>query len=381
MSLMLEPVFEQTKQKYHLELLAGGRGLYRSLRWLYFTEDISNDSFLRGGELFVITGFSFQGGTLPEEFLRTLIKRQACGLIINTGKYVWKDKIPQKLLDLCESEDFPLISMPWEHHLSDVLQEYSHYIFSYAHVQDKLSYIFQLLLSDPKLYSADDETRLLSAGFEPSGTYQVAVLNSSNQAIEMTAENQLNQTETKFSLFSYDGKQILVFYQADDILTRLQEILNRLRNLFPQYAVTCGVGSTVRGIKKLAESFRNGTAALTYAKHEEKPLAFFDELGIYRLFLSCDNGALLDGFGAVLRPLEDYDAKYHSLLLETLRIYLQCNGSVQTVSAQMYCHRNTTNYRIQKIADLLGFKPDSSAHIFELQMAFYLREYRDIFKI
>jgi DNA-binding PucR family transcriptional regulator len=58
---------------------------------------------------------------------------------------------------------------------------------------------------------------------------------------------------------------------------------------------------------------------------------------------------------------------------------MQCNGSVNLVSDAMYCHRNTTNYRIKKIRALLGTELDSQEMLFRLQLAFYIREYRRIY--
>jgi purine catabolism regulator len=49
-----------------------------------------------------------------------------------------------------------------------------------------------------------------------------------------------------------------------------------------------------------------------------------------------------------------YDQKYNGKLLETLKTYLECNGSKQETSNRLYIVRQTLYHRLQKIENLLG---------------------------
>ena len=390
-TLMLGTVYEETEHKYQLKLLAGAEGLHRSLRWLYFSEDISNADFLRGGELMVITGFSLQGAQELENFLRMLISKNCCGVIINVGKYIMEEDIHEEILTLCNENQFPLITMPWKYHLTDIIQEYSRQIFFRTHEQDRVNDIFQLLLRDRRLCSAEDESRLMAHHFDPEGSYCVARLSWHAQGgaplsttlprdLHVLTENHLNQTKAQTCAFLYQDQLVLVFYGAVEaaVEVHVAKIATMCAAAFPGLSMLCGVGSALSGIWQLRESYQRAGLALLCAPLEGKRSLKFADLGIFQLFYTCRDAAVLAQFAEILAPLHAHDAQYDSQLLETLRLYLRFSGSVNVVSDEMYCHRNTTNYRIKKIKALLGLDLDRREVLFQLQLAFHLREYQSI---
>ena len=389
-ALMLGTVFEQTKEKYGLQLLAGEQGMHRSLRWLYFSEDIENAEFLRGGELMLLTGYSFGGREGFERFVKMLISRNACGVIVNVGKYLFREDLSPELLTLCDARQFPLITMPWEYHLTDIWQDYGQQIFLRAHEQNRLTYLFQMLLEDSRHYSPEDESRLIANRFAPRGSYCAAVLSWSHRErkaaecsgeITVLVENHLNQAGEPTCAFPYRNQQVLIFQTRDmqKIRQLLEEIQNTCRRRYPALTVTCGLGSPVLGAERLGESYSRALAALSYGIYWGAGLISFEDLGVFQLFFTCRDRSVLEGFSGILAPLEEYDAQYGGQLTETLRRYMQFNGSVNMVSDAMYCHRNTTNYRIKKIKALLETDLDSQETLFRLQLAFYIREYQRIY--
>ncbi|MEH7439006.1 helix-turn-helix domain-containing protein, partial [Neobacillus drentensis] len=55
-----------------------------------------------------------------------------------------------------------------------------------------------------------------------------------------------------------------------------------------------------------------------------------------------------------LQPVIQYDQKYNGKLLETLKAYLECNGSKQETSNKLFIVRQTLYHRLQKLENLLG---------------------------
>lgn len=390
-TLMLGTVFEETKHKYQLKLLAGAEGLHRSLRWLYFSEDIGNAEFLRGGELMVITGFGLQDAAAFEQFLRMLIQKNCCGVILNIGKYIMEENIPPEILALCDAEQLPLISMPWNFHLADIMQEYSRQIFFRTHEQDRINDIFQLTLTDRKLCSEEDEARLAAHHFLPDGAYCVAqmswraagktpLLPELPRKLHVLVENHLNQTRRQLCVFPYQDDLVLIAYgESEEMLAaECARIVQLCEAAFPSARVYCGIGSKLTGLSQLRESHQRAGLALLCAGARDCATLRFADTGIYQLFFTCRDPAVLRQFSDALAPLETHDAQYDSQLMETLRLYLQFSGSVNLVSDEMYCHRNTTNYRIKKIKSLLGIELDRREALFSLQLAFFLREYQTL---
>lgn len=130
MAIRLSNLFEETRDLYELQLIAGSNGLHRELNWVYVAEDQSNASFLRTGELIISTGALYNH---TEEwllrFVHTLSNHHTCGLILNTGKHIFPSDITASVRDFCDNHDFPLFIMPWHIHIYDITRDYYDRIF------------------------------------------------------------------------------------------------------------------------------------------------------------------------------------------------------------------------------------------------------------
>jgi purine catabolism regulator len=56
-------------------------------------------------------------------------------------------------------------------------------------------------------------------------------------------------------------------------------------------------------------------------------------------------------------------------LTKTLRIFLQCGGQVTQAARKLFIHRNTLNYRLEKISLLLGCDVRDAQNQFTLSLA------------
>lgn len=147
MAIRLSNLFEETRDLYELQLIAGSNGLHRELNWVYVAEDQSNASFLRTGELIISTGALYNH---TEEwllrFVHTLSNHHTCGLILNTGKHIFPSDITASVRDFCDNHDFPLFIMPWHIHIYDITKDYYDRIF--VDMRSEHSLDFYRLLSE-----------------------------------------------------------------------------------------------------------------------------------------------------------------------------------------------------------------------------------------
>ena len=80
----------------------------------------------------------------------------------------------------------------------------------------------------------------------------------------------------------------------------------------------------------------------------------YADLGIYKvLFGVRDPSILSDYVESTLGVLMEYDQKNNTDYMRTLRVYLDSNGSVQQVAQQLNFHRNTVNYKMKMIREIL----------------------------
>ena len=101
----------------------------------------------------------------------------------------------------------------------------------------------------------------------------------------------------------------------------------------------------------------------------DKPVAVFDELGVWRLLARPDAGELQILVDHWIGPLIDYDREHRSELLKTLIAYLNEFGALEATAAKLYVHRNSLRYRLVRISELTGWDLNDPEQRFHLDLA------------
>lgn len=73
---------------------------------------------------------------------------------------------------------------------------------------------------------------------------------------------------------------------------------------------------------------------------------------LVKRFLTTANTPKL--YEQIYDPLIQYDREKGGELVQTLEAYIECNFSRTKTSEKLHIHRNSLNYRLQKIEELLG---------------------------
>ncbi|CDQ20963.1 purine catabolism regulatory protein [Halobacillus karajensis] len=116
-------------------------------------------------------------------------------------------------------------------------------------------------------------------------------------------------------------------------------------------------GKYVKRLHKLHESYQTAEETLTLQEKlpEDQFKFFYDDLHMYRLISLVHQHSNLDGLvEEYLGPIISYDEKNNTSLLETLRVYLACNGSKKETASKIFVVRQTLYHRLEKLEKLLG---------------------------
>ncbi|HEX5369092.1 MAG TPA: helix-turn-helix domain-containing protein [Dehalococcoidia bacterium] len=118
--------------------------------------------------------------------------------------------------------------------------------------------------------------------------------------------------------------------------------------------VLLGIGRYHPGIRGLMRSYEDARAALSIGRKlsREGRLFCLDELGLAALVGITDQETRVDLARHLLGPLEA-----ESELLKTLQTFFSDNCSIIAAASHLYIHRNTLNYRLEKISALIGLDP------------------------
>ncbi len=385
MAVSLKDLYTDTKQKFKLELLAGKEGLENTVSWVHLIEDVTTTDFIRGSELIITTGLGVKDEYWLEHFIESLSTQRAVGLIVNVGAYI--KEIPAHTLKYCEKIKFSLFIMPWEIHLVDIMQDFCNRIIQAEQIEINESAAFLNAILNPE-NKASYQPYLEQNGYKLKGSYCILVIHPDREIIpqekelllkklRITAINILNRLPIQFAVLNFNQEVILIFHGST--IEKIRKYSEKLRLGFKkEYAslrTLFGVGPVVTGADNIYKSFQRGQAVLRIGKKQNTDIMFYDDIGINKVILAVeDRQVLTDMYRDNLGSLEEYDKQHNTDYLTILRLYLSCNSSVQAVAEQTFTHRNTINYRIKKIKELLSSDLNTMEDRFRFQLAFYIRD-------
>lgn len=384
MGFTIEDMLVVSQNKYKMKFAAGKNGWSNSISWMLMVEDTIILEHFSGKELAITTGLGFATEEKMLDLTRILIKHHAAGLVVNTGYYV--HEIPQVVLDLCNESDFPILTVPWEVKLSEMVKDLSMRIYLQGAADEQISKALMNAISNPeKKEKYWDE---LLPYFDVDGTFQIALITTGDldkmdtverRRISYSFQIYLENLSHNGNFFYYDSFFVVVANAVpqEGMEEIIQGFLRRAGKRMPEYKVYAGLGSQVTDITNLRVAYMRARAAARMAMNTKKSLVRFDEMGINRLLYLVDDERLLTEMSDdLLKPLLEHDKKHDSEYTETLEAYLRYNGSIQAVSEELYTHRNTVIYRVNNIKKKLKCKLETPEERLPYQIACLIRKMR-----
>ena len=382
MGFTLADALNQSQEQYHLKLLAGQEGCSNAISWVHMIEDTTIIQQLWGKELVVTTGHGFQSEEELFMLIKYLIKYNSVGLIINIGKYIFE--IPSAIIDYCNEQEFPLLTIPWEVHLADLIKDFCMRCL-YSEKEDReLSKLFQEILTNNQIVE-EARPQLMSA-FDVDGNFQVVLISvegSDNfnaierRKIAFQIELCFEKIDSSYAFFWYDGYFVLIVnnLKADELKVIIDKMHKRAKKRIDDKRVYLGIGSQMKDLGQVYLSYKRAKAAILMAMQFELPIVFFEDMGVYQILFSIeDKQILIEMYHRLLQPLIDYDQKHHGELEKTLFYYLIYGESQITMAKNLYMHRDTINYRMNKIKELLNCQLDTFEEKVPYMLSYYIKK-------
>ena len=172
MGFTIEDMRLVSEERYKMEFIAGRNGWSNSISWLLMLEDLTIIQHFTGKELAVTTGLGFQTEEEMLKLVEELSRHNASGLIFNTGYYVME--IPTSVIAFCDENDLPLLIVPWEISLSDMIKDLSIRVFLQTQTDEQISNALIHAIETPE--GEDLYMRDLLAHFDLDGSFQVALI-------------------------------------------------------------------------------------------------------------------------------------------------------------------------------------------------------------
>jgi DNA-binding PucR family transcriptional regulator len=189
-------------------------------------------------------------------------------------------------------------------------------------------------------------------------------------------KTKMHMPKTRIGVVSHENMHLLIINNGTpDMHQRIQEIIQEIYlDKLTSRRIFIGVGIEVVGLSALGKSYNRAVTAMRMAVYQDKPVIRFEEMGFYKILFSVKDDEVLYAYAdEMLAPLDAYDAKNHNYI-EFLQAYIQNDRSLEHTAKSLFLHRNTVNYRLQKMKELLHSPLKTVEDLFPYQVALAIRD-------
>ena len=148
---------------------------------------------------------------------------------------------------------------------------------------------------------------------------------------------------------------VIVPSPEEERLLKVEEALSReLPRSLSGLSITVSRSRAASGPTDFERAAREAHLALNVGEAEGRSPIAFEETGSYRLLLGTSGEELHRFYSETVEPLVEYDEQYETDLVATVEAYLDSDGNAPATAKQMFTHRHTIRYRLERIRELSG---------------------------
>ncbi len=144
-----------------------------------------------------------------------------------------------------------------------------------------------------------------------------------------------------------------------EALTLGERLMSASAQAVPGLALTLAFSRFTRDPARLGMAIEEARLAHSIAEKLGRvgELVTFEETGSYKLLfrvLADRPDEISAFFGETVKPVLEYDRDHQTDLTATLSTYLENDGNLAATAAQLFTHRHTVRYRLDRIRDVAG---------------------------
>lgn len=158
---------------------------------------------------------------------------------------------------------------------------------------------------------------------------------------------------------------------------RARGIAEQLEHCAPEEQLRVAVSRTAQSLEELPLLRRHVRMMLRllWAESRIGTVCYYSELGMYQMLMSIDDTEAMQQFyEKTLAPLVRYDEKNGTDYVGLLQCYLRHDAGVSATASALFLHRNSVNYKLNRIQEILGCSLSRQTVRSQLLVAFMIRD-------
>jgi hypothetical protein len=344
------------------KVIAGADGLDRVAVRVNFTdtplqEEVDVD-LLGKGDVFICSFYAMQD---DEDVLYQNIAfyiRMGSACCIALDEFV--PHLPQRVLELANAAHYPILHINGLTPYAELIRDITRLILLDQDKEMIENQIGRLLSGE----AAAGEVNQLYQNSLGSGAVKYAVVHVTLNGLnalryKMLKEDLSTQFGVRFLQYFNGGFFLLAGDNAGLLLERTAPLLCHYD---PEHSAGCS--EVCSGADQLPDAFRQALSADETGRSLGMRSICYENLSVYKLLIPLRNSQVLEQFCTeTLTPLRSAN------LLETTRVYFECDGNIEKTAEILRQHKNTIRFRINKAKVLLGMEYSRCAFLEKVSLA------------
>lgn len=368
-----------------LKVVAGEKGLYKKIKHVTVMEVPNIGKWMKGND-FVITSLYAVKDDVKKQcnIIRELSELSCSCIAIKVGEYL--NEIPKELKDIANECELPLIKIPYELTYIDIIMEAMQLIFQeknhdsiiQKHIKNIIFDIYKkekFIVSRGKFLGIDLENNyfgVFTLSFHDNEEVNECNMNCLKRLANEFSKHLTSHKDFDLSTYINVEKNVSIIIQSqfkeniEKILPYMEkEALIQTEHYLKDKKLFIGVGNIENGLKSIKNSYLNSIKAIKAGQifKEKDKVFFYKDMEIYCVLKEVITECTDPLMNLVLKNIKDRN------LLDTLIKYYECNTNLDETSMELFVHKNTVKYRLQKIKEMTGLDVKVHEDSFKLYLA------------
>lgn len=298
---------------------------------------------------------TFTDGDMPSDAVRAFVQSEADSQVIQ-GYHFFKilneSILEYVLVSKGSSEDAYMIGKV-------AVSEIQNLLIAYRERFDKNNFIQNLLLDNMLLVDIYNRAKKLHIDLEARRVVFIIETKQEKDSIALETMRTLFAARTKDFITAVDERSIILVREMGDgesygELEEISKVIRDMLNSEAMSSVRISYGTIVGEINQVSRSYKEAKMALDVGKifYSEKDIVAYNTLGIgrliYQLPIQLCEMFMKEIFGENLPDTFDDET------LVTINKFFENNLNVSETARQLYVHRNTLVYRLEKLQKSTG---------------------------
>lgn len=277
-----------------------------------------------------------------------LIESGASGLGV---KDIYYQVLPEDVLTLAESADFPIFMFDNSVYFEDVITEFKGFIDEIKHEESLGISLQDIIERDVSSDKITESYKLTLGNYRgPYNGIYIRFREKNPMESLVLKGHQLNKRMNVLFSGVYKNGLFIIF---DDIQ---EETIERVLSQegFKTSSYYYGLGSTYDEIKNYQKLLNESLLNCRIADIEELDVVMKKDRGLYQLISPNRNQEVFQQYkDNHLNPIISYDGADNMTLFETVLAFVKNEGQIKATASALNQHSNTVRYRLSKVKQLL----------------------------